>query len=555
MNRRSFMAAAAAVLAPRGNAQQYSATAGNVLELSFRSAKPYADPFNELELEVTFTSESGARHSVPAYWAGEQNWRVRYAPPSPGRYNFLTHCSDASNQQLHGQEGTLEVAPYGGSHPLYLHGALRVSSNRRYLEHADGTPFFWLGDTWWMGLTKRLRWPEDFQYLASDRAQKGFTVIQIVAGLFPDMDSFDPRGTNEAGFAWQPGYSRINPAFFDMADLRIQHLIDRGLTPCILGCWGYYLPKIGIRKMKQHWRYLIARWGAFPVVWCLAGEGTMPYYLSSRPDQDRSEQRTGWTEIARYVRAADPFRRPITIHPSRTARESVDDPAVLDFNMLQTGHSGRKSYANTIRTLTNEYAAEPRMPVVNGEVCYEGIFEASREEVQRFLFWSNMLSGAAGFTYGANGIWQVNTEQEPFGPSPHGRTWGNVPWNQAAAYPGSRQLGLGASLLRRYQWWRFEPHPEWVEPHWTPQNYEQPYAAGIPRQLKFIYLPGGWDPPKAIQLEDGLNYRAFLWEPSTGRRIDLGAPRPLNGAWRMETLPATRDWVVVLENPSLPAYA
>ena len=36
------------------------------------------------------------------------------------------------------------------------------------------------GDTWWMGLTQRLRWPEDFQSLAADRVRKGFSVVQIV---------------------------------------------------------------------------------------------------------------------------------------------------------------------------------------------------------------------------------------------------------------------------------------------------------------------------------------------------------------------------------------
>ena len=54
-------------------------------------------------------------------------------------------------------------------------------------------PFFWLGDTWWMGLTKRLLWPEGFKLLTADRVKKGFTVIQIVAGLYPDMVPFDSR--------------------------------------------------------------------------------------------------------------------------------------------------------------------------------------------------------------------------------------------------------------------------------------------------------------------------------------------------------------------------
>jgi hypothetical protein len=42
------------------------------------------------------------------------------------------------------------------ANPFYTHGPIRVAASHRHFEHADGTPFFWLGDTWWMGLTERL---------------------------------------------------------------------------------------------------------------------------------------------------------------------------------------------------------------------------------------------------------------------------------------------------------------------------------------------------------------------------------------------------------------
>jgi hypothetical protein len=127
-----------------------------------------------------------------------------------------------------------------------------------------------------MGLCARLKWPEDFQSLAADRKAKGFNVIQIVAGLYPDMPAFDERGANEAGFPWEQAYRRIRPEYFDAADRRIFYLVEQGLVPCVVGAWGYHLPWLGEDKMKQHWRYLVARWGALPVVWCAAGEGTMP---------------------------------------------------------------------------------------------------------------------------------------------------------------------------------------------------------------------------------------------------------------------------------------
>src|ERR1035437_7440289 len=245
------------------------------VEWSYSSEKGYVDPFNDVELDVVFTDPQGHEQTVPAFWAGEQTWRIRYSPTAAGNYTYRTVASDKGD--LHGRGGVLEVAAYRGDNILRKHGPIRVAADQRHFEHEDGTPFFWLGDTWWMGLCSRMRWPEDFQQLAADRVKKGFTVIQIIAGLYPDMPPFDPRGANEAGYPWEADYARINPRYFDAADLRIRYLVESGLTPCIVACWGYFLPIMGVPKLKKHWRNLIARWGAYPVVWCLAGEGAMPF--------------------------------------------------------------------------------------------------------------------------------------------------------------------------------------------------------------------------------------------------------------------------------------
>jgi hypothetical protein len=316
-----------------------------VQELSFSSTSTYSDPGSDVVLNVVFTGPGGVEHRVPAFWAGSQTWRVRYAPPVPGQYRFQTIANDTANSSLHGRTGSLNAVSFASSNPLYRHGAVRVAADRRHFEYIDGTPFFWLADTWWMGLCQRMRWPEDFQALAADRTAKGFSVVQIIAGLYPDMPPFDARGRNEAGYPWENGYARINPAYFDRADLRIQHLVRCGLVPCIVGCWGYFLPLMGKARIEHHWRNLIARWAAYPVVWCLAGEGTMPYYLSTTPKEDTAAQKQRWTEVARYVHATDPYHRMITIHPSSTARDSVEDASVLDFDMLQTGHG--ESSTNT----------------------------------------------------------------------------------------------------------------------------------------------------------------------------------------------------------------
>ena len=490
----------------------------HVAEWSFSSGKRYADPFADVELDALFTAPDGTERLMPAFWAGGQRWSVRYASSQPGLHRFRTICSDTANAELHGREGNVEIVPYEGRNPLLAHGALRVAVDRRHLEHRDGTPFFWLGDTWWMALCRRLKWPEEFEELVSDRVAKGFTVIQIVAGLYPDMPPFDERGANEAGFPWEPGFGRINPAYFEAADRRIARLVASGLAPCIVGSWGYYLDYMGLDALKKHWRNLIARWGAYPVIWCAAGEALMRFYVGAATGST-DDLRPRWTELVRYIRATDPHGHPITIHPTRFGHDQVSDPSVLDMDMLQTGHSGYASLADTVDFLEQSLAHEPRMPVLVGEVNYEGILESAREEMQRFQFWTCVLSGAAGHTYGANGLWQLNRPEQPYGPSPHGMSWGYTTWQEAYRLPGSGQLGLAKRLLERYEWWRFEPHMEWVEPHQTAENRMGPYAAGIPGQTYVVFVPapaiwGVYSQKTHLRgLDPGTSYRGFWFDP------------------------------------------
>ena len=529
------------------------AIAKEVTEWAYISDRAYDDPFNDVELDVLVKDSGGACWRVPAYWAGGQEWRVRFSAPRPGEYEVSTICSDPANGTLHGVIHSLKATPYAGDNPLLEHGLLRIGASRRTFEHADGTPFFWLGDTWWMSLCDRLSWPEDFHLLADDRKEKGFSVIQLVAGLYPDMPEFDERGNNEAGLPWETDYARINPAYFDYADQRMRCLVETGLVPCILGSWGFYLLQMGETKMKQHWRYLIARWSAYPVVWCLAGEASMPYYLSQEKEVDQRRLVKGWTDLGRYVHETDPYSHLITIHPPEIGRDQVEDERVLDFDMLQTGHGGLESVGNTVAKVSAERNRKPAMPVVVGEVNYEGIIHGTQAEVQRLTFWAAFLSGAAGYTYGANGIWQVNTAEKSFGPSPHGGNWGNTPWDEAFCKPGSFQVGLARELFDRYAWWLFEPRQEWVNPSGSPDDINAPFAAGIPGEVRIIYLyrpilPWLEESVAVVAIEPDVEYQAFFWNPRNGEVHEQGrVVADAAGRWCIPLQPTLDDWVLVLE--------
>ena len=56
---------------------------------------PSADPFNTIDLDVTFTAPSGKIIRIPAFWAGGKTWRARYASPEVGVHSYVTSCTNA----------------------------------------------------------------------------------------------------------------------------------------------------------------------------------------------------------------------------------------------------------------------------------------------------------------------------------------------------------------------------------------------------------------------------------------------------------------------------
>jgi hypothetical protein len=228
-----------------------------VFETSFTSAQKYANPFTDVQVDVVFRN-GDQQWLVPAFWAGGDKWTVRFAPPVQGNYTYQVKCSDPANRDLNSKEKKLRVTAYTGDNPLLKHGFLRVAQDQRHFEHADGTPFFWLGDTWWKCLCKRLTW-EGFQELTADRKAKGFTVVQIVCGPYPDESFLDSRMENEGGKPYLTrDFKTVNPKSFDYADRRIQFLVNAGIAPAIVGAWGRSdcdsMRVIGVEGLKRHWR-------------------------------------------------------------------------------------------------------------------------------------------------------------------------------------------------------------------------------------------------------------------------------------------------------------
>jgi hypothetical protein len=484
-----------------------------VVELEWAMAGRPDTPPEQIEVVVQFRDPDDGEIAVRAFWAGGRTWRARYSSPVEGTHRWrLTDQSFTG-----GSEGTITVVSYDGSNPLLRHGAPTVLPGTRHLAHADGTPFFWLSDSWLSAMTRRFRWPDTFQRLAHDRVQKGFTVIQLVAGLVPEFIPFSPETASEGGQPWlDGGHGSINPAYYSTPDVKIDYLVGLGLVPCIIGGWGHYANLLGHDRVLHHWRYLVARYGAYPVVWYLAGEanlvGAWEHEASLRaklgdadflahtdaqvqplmevigqdPARQADQVRT-WEETSKAVRQLDPFRRIRTVEAFQGSSSDIfKSRTSFDLDLLQTGHSGISSIPFAMRTLKTALDHGDK-PVLDAECTWEGIFDSNWQDVQRFQFWSSVLSGAAGYSYGTQAISLISSEADPHVPltrvSVHH-------WEAAIDWPGSAHVGIGKRILERLQWWQLEPAPDLVHLHSDESNWYRCYAArNAADGSAVIYIP------------------------------------------------------------------
>ena len=457
--------------------------------------------------------------------------------------------------------GTVEIEAGSTEAP-----APYLSRNGRRLLDQTGKPFLWMADTWWYALCDRLE-SSELAALAAQRRGQGYSVVQVVAGLLPEIYAHDPLGDLAGVWPWTSGFGDLDPRWWDAADDRIATIVSAGLIPAIVGAWSYYMVDMGRERLEHHWREIVARWSALPVVWCIAGEAGLPYYeeiSSPTIDVQVKELTSEWSKVIPMVRRIDPYLNLRTIHPCPAFEHysSTDllegKVADLDLIWLQTGHADRSAISSSLDAIDREVAADHGLPVVNSEVCYEGIAAGSYSTLQRFLFWSHILSGAAGHSYGAQGIWAFRRAQDP---NP-GIAWGDTTWQEASILPGARQLGAAADYLRSFDWYNLEPAQDVLTVHATPERREFPYAARSENRV-VAYFPAASLLPLdiGISLDMGVtsvrdlapgqwtftwwNPRAAVEFESWDVVIDSSGEQLLSSSRDSGSIPSMEDWVFV----------
>ena len=435
--------------------------------------------------------------------------------------------------------------PWNGKSVDFVHGKLKISENKRFLIHEDGTPFFYLGDTGWE-LFHRLNKEETEKYLENRRA-KGFTVIQAVAlaeldGLnVPNAEGNRPLIDNDP--------LKPNESYFAHVDWVIRKAAEKGIFIGLLPTWGDKVDKkwgIGPVIFNKDNAYKYGQWIGnrykdFPnIIWINGG------------DRDGGgENRQVWEAIGEGIKSVDKNHL-MTFHPwgERSSSEWFQKSPWLDFNMCQTGH-GQRSYSIYKRIIVHDYDLKPVKPCFDGEPRYEdhpvgwnpnvlGWF--NDEDIRQALYW-NLFSGSFGHTYGCHPIWQMKTPAR----EPVGLVRNN--WYDVLDLPGAWDLIHARRLLESRPFLSRVPDQSLIVPAYYPETDYIVATRG--NGYAFVYFPTGWPAEIILDKIGAKSLTAYWYDPRKGesKLIDT---IPGKGTRKFTPPSGGRgnDWILVLDDTS-----
>jgi hypothetical protein len=427
--------------------------------------------------------------------------------------------------------------------------ALTVAPNHHFLQYQDGRPFFWLGDTAWLLLSKLDR-ADTTRYL-DDRQRKGFTVLQVMV----------LNGTNEQTVAGVPALINGQPekpyvdtkpgeyGYWDHLDWVVDQAAQRGIFLALVPAWGSLVKKgdVNARNVTAYATFLAHRYRDKPnIIWIVGGDTP-------------GEQNTAvWKAMGATLKKEDP-RHLITFHPFGRTQSSTDyhNEPWLDINMFQSGHqrydqdtkSPHRYGEDNWRYVQDDYARQPAKPVLDGEPSYENIPQGLHDpkepywtdaDARRYAYWS-VFAGALGHTYGDNAIMQF------YRPGDGAAYGAKNYWYEAINDPGAGQMQfLKRLILSRPFFDRFPDQSLIAGENGARYDY---VIATRGKDYCFAYTYTGRPFQLRLAVVSGERVKAWWYSPRDGSSQLIGE-FPNTGV-RQFTPPGSpapgNDWVLVLD--------
>jgi hypothetical protein len=377
--------------------------------------------------------------------------------------------------------------------PWQQHGKLEVSQNGHIIQHSDGTPFLWIGDTGW-GMIQQLTREEVNQYL-DNRQALGFTVIQAVVHWSPHGGGIkrDPdnaanayghrpfKGDEKSPDTSEPlvvkgGSPDSSNDFWDNVDFVVEAVRKKNIYLALLPCWASQFitgtSEYNAEEAKTYGTFLGSRYGKEPhIIWVLGGD-TKAQFKGYDKNQKYSDydnrhiyramaegivqgatgQAPAWNEANQAWNEVFFTYHPNGDYPYGSAQWFHED-VWLDANGVEVW----KEVDDVYRTMLDNYQlSDPVKPCLFLEGSYE--FGTYRHECGwvtpvrvRRQFYQTFFAGGAGHTYGAGPVWSMRGNEGDYN---CGYTW-----QQALDFPGAAQVAeVGKRFLNDHRWYQWIPN-------------------------------------------------------------------------------------------------
>jgi len=408
---------------------------------------------------------------------------------------------------------------------------LAISEDGMRIQKADGTDWYWLGDTGWSLFQELNR--EDAEFYFSTRASQGFTVIQAVVTM-----GWNRRWNDINAYGHPPFHngevSNPNVEFWQHADWLIKKARDYGLYLALLPAWGSYWGK---QATVEYAVWITNRYKDYDnIIWVNGGDRKV----------DGSKEL--FNQIGNVFNSdADAL---VTFHPrgGDPSSDHFHNETWLDFNMQQSSHGKRNIRADN--RVDTDLSKEPTKPTLNGEPnyedhcvgwkqdCSEGTFNA--HDVRQLAYWT-VFAGATGITYGHVHVWDFFNGGN--------REDGYQDWKGQLKDPGAVQMGFLANLMMSRPHTGREP-AQHILTNVSPGGLEQRAISG--NGYAFVYTSQGHDIHLNLDELPWKQNRAWWFNPRDGKATPLdNVP---NGGTYIFNPPgksgSDNDWVLVIDNAS-----
>jgi hypothetical protein len=353
---------------------------------------------------------------------------------------------------------------------------LQSSSNGRYLQWSDGTPFFITACTAWT-LTYDYSAQEIKEYLDNRCANK-FNVIQVSA-VFDEVDI----SMHNRAFKNNNLVEPIEPYWLHV-DSVAQEITSRGLVVMINPIWKRKLFRIiqsnGVEKCYTFAKWFANRYKNNPRVIYFIGGDDVP-----EPVRDELDA------MGKGIQEVYNNKAIIAFHgiADMSSRDIYPNAKWLTLNWTYSySPTYRKKFPYSLNYET--WKKLPPMPTQLGEAYYDfGTVKTPRENgiagrwanrtaLRRQLWWT-VLSGNMGYAYGAEGIWYKNRD---------GQTW-----QMCVNYGSSKDVTRMKTFLDKLKWWKMQPdidHTFLVDGYGTYLTYDYALATvSEDKSFAVVYTP------------------------------------------------------------------